>query len=572
MKIQIAGLGAYDPTQMTLGVYKAIQQADVIFTRTSHHPAHTVLLETGKEIISFDSVYEHSETFEDVYVKIANTIIEESEDKGSILYCVPGHPLVAEKSVQLLLEKGREKGISIDILGGRSFLEDLFSTLSVDPVEGFQLLDGMSFAWKSLQLHTHTFIMQVFNRFVASDVKLQLLEKWPPETKVCVVTAAGSAEERVDWVPLHELDHEDRFTDYSTLYVPPAQEKSQRLRDFSQLRELISTLRGPEGCPWDQKQTHQTLKRFLLEETYEVWDAIDDEDDEQIADELGDILLQVLLHAQIGEEEGRFSLEDVIASLSAKMIRRHPHVFADVSIHSEGDIHANWDAIKAKEKGAVSHESRLDGVPNAASTLQTAYDLQKKAAKAGFDWECREDLWAKVQEEIAELDEELHHTSAEDQSSREEEWGDVMFVLVNMARHYGIHPEVALQKTIKKFTCRFQFIEKQVAKDTKAFEEYTLEELDVFWEQAKRRRKRMRLDKFLKVSRLIKRRTLAKDVAEQGRVAVNGQPAKASTKVKVGDTVAIQYGNRTTIARIDKLVETTKKEASGEMYTILEEK
>ncbi|TDQ34222.1 nucleoside triphosphate pyrophosphohydrolase [Aureibacillus halotolerans] len=484
MKIRIAGLGAHDPSQMTIGVYETLLNAPALYMRTLQHPSATMIAEKRDTVYSFDEIYESADQFEEVYEAITARLLSEVKEKHDIVYAVPGHPLVAEASVKQLLEQGPLHNVQIEVIGGQSFLDSMFATLAIDPIDGFQLVDGMSFDWKSLDVQTHLFIMQVFNRFMASDVKLQLLEKWPPEAEVCVVTAAGSTEEVKAWVPLHELDHEDRFTDVTTLYLPPLNERTQRSRDFASLREIIATLRGPDGCPWDKKQTHASLKPFLLEETYEVWDAIDDEDDEHLADELGDILLQVLLHAQIGEDEGRFSLEDVVAALATKMIRRHPHVFGNEQNLTEEEIHSNWMRIKQEEKGELEHKtSRLDGIPAAASTLLQAYEIQKKAAKSGFDWDDAADVWKKVKEEIHELEEEF---AGVEPSRREEEWGDTVFAFINIARHYNIQPEAALMKTVQKFNRRFRYIEQKVEGATKPFEEHTLDELDVYWEEAKK--------------------------------------------------------------------------------------
>lgn len=329
--ITVVGLGAGNLNQLPLGVYRRLLGMEHVFLRTKEHPVIESLVSEGLKYTSFDEVYERHDSFKDVYAEIVQ-ILSEANKKGDIVYAVPGHPMVAERTVQLLIDSD----IEVEIKGGQSFLDDMFASLKIDPIEGFQFFDATDFDPVDLSLQQHIVFCQVYNSDMASNVKLALLEVLPHDYEVFIVTAAGSDEEVIKRVALYELDHETTLNNLTSVYIPPAPKELLR-QEFSSLCETVRTLRGPNGCPWDKKQTHQSLKKNLIEETQELLEALDEEDDEHIVEELGDVLLQVMLHAQIGEDEGWFSIDDVIRRLNEKLIRRHPHVFGDTkakdSIH-----------------------------------------------------------------------------------------------------------------------------------------------------------------------------------------------------------------------------------------------
>ena len=287
-----------------------------------------------------------------MYEEICEFLLNEALAK-EITYGVPGHPLVAERTVQLLLEHGPQRGIEIMIGGGQSFLDPLFQAMKIDPIEGFQLLDGTDLKRDEIQVAQHVIIGQVYDQFSASDVKLTLMEKLPYDYEVYIVTAAGSSEEVIKKVQLHELDHNMELNNLTSVYVPPVKDEAVHYKDFSKLRSIIAELRGPNGCPWDKKQTHESLKKYLIEEAYELIEAIDNEDTEHMTEELGDVLLQVMLHAQIGEDEGYFAIDDVIEGLSEKMVRRHPHVFGDVQAENEEDVLKIGRALSRKKRATT---------------------------------------------------------------------------------------------------------------------------------------------------------------------------------------------------------------------------
>lgn len=476
----VLGLGAADFDQLQLGVYKRLQSAKKIYVRTKDHPVIEELEKEGMTFVSFDDIYERHSTFQPVYEEIVERLLEEVK-KEQVIYAVPGHPLVAEQTIQLLIEAEKNGNVKLKFEGGQSFLDPIFSALKIDPIDGFQLLDGTNFTIHDVNMRQHVLIAQVYDSFSASEVKLTLMEKYRDDYPVTIVSAAGSSKENIKTVPLYELDHMEEVDNLMTIYVPPVESDLDALRDWTTFRSIIATLRGPNGCPWDQKQTHESLKKYLLEETHEFLAAVDANDDFGMVEELGDVLLQVFLHAQIGEDEGYFNLEEVLESVSEKMIRRHPHVFGDVSVENEEQVLANWEAIKQQEK-KEQVDSMLKEEYRPTSSLQTAYNYQKKAATVGFDWPDVEGAFKKFEEEWNEFRKEIESGTA---ASRLNEFGDVLFTIVNLARFYKISPEEAMIHANKKFTRRFEYIEQKVRKSGKQFEDFTLEQFDAFWNEAK---------------------------------------------------------------------------------------
>ncbi|MCM2983797.1 nucleoside triphosphate pyrophosphohydrolase [Niallia circulans] len=483
-QIKIIGLGAGDIDQLPLGVYRSlIDDNKTVYVRTKDHPVISTLKQEGITFYTFDSIYEKHNQFEAVYEEIVEFLLEKAKEMD-IVYAVPGHPLVAEKTVQLLIEKDKEGIASIEIAGGQSFLDSIFQALRIDPIEGFQLLDGTALNRASIQLRNHLIIGQVYDTFSASEVKLTLMDMLPYDYPIKIVTAAGSSLEKIKEIELHELDREVDLNNLTSIYVPPVQEEKFLYKEFSQLRQIIAELRGPNGCPWDKKQTHESLRKYLLEESYELIEAINEGDIDHIIEELGDVLLQVMLHSQIGEDEGYFSIDDVLEGISDKMIRRHPHVFGEEQADSVDDVMKHWQNAK-KQEAKTDRESVLEGINSALPNLMQAYELQKRAAKIGFDWPNVEGAWEKVKEEILEFQEELKEVNNNEQI--ESEFGDILFSLVNIARFYKVDPELAIFQTNKKFIQRFSYIEERVKESGKEWSQMNLEELDQFWNEAKKK-------------------------------------------------------------------------------------
>ena len=252
--------------------------------------------------------------------------------------------------------------------------------------------------------------------------------------------------------------------------------------NFDELLEIMKILRSEGGCPWDRKQTHESLKRYLIEETYEVLEAIDMKNKDMLCEELGDLLLQVVFHASIAQENKECTIDDIITGISKKMYFRHTHVFGDAKAETADDVVKNWELIKRKEKNLESYTGELKSIPKNLPALMRSYKVQQKASKVGFDWNQIEDAMKKVHEELEELNDARKNKDAENIS---EELGDLLFAVVNVSRFLDVHPELALSATIEKFIRRFEYIEKKGAEKSKSMEEMSLEEMDLLWEEAK---------------------------------------------------------------------------------------
>lgn len=251
---------------------------------------------------------------------------------------------------------------------------------------------------------------------------------------------------------------------------------------LERLIDIMKLLRSGDGCPWDREQTHESLKKYLIEETYEYLEVVDLEDKARMCEELGDVLLQIVFHARIAEENGDFNIEDVINGVCDKMIHRHPHVFGDVTAETSSQVLKNWEEIKKKEKGVTNQTSVLQGVPRNLPALMRSYKVQQKAAQVGFDWTNPGDVFAKLREEIDELEAEYNK---QNKSGIDEEFGDVLFSAVNLSRFLKVHPELSLTQSTDKFIGRFEYIEKRAAEQGRTLNEMSLEEMEALWVEAK---------------------------------------------------------------------------------------
>jgi tetrapyrrole methylase family protein/MazG family protein len=325
-------------------------------------------------------------------------------------------------------------------------------------------------------------VAQLYSPLIAGDVKLTLMNQYPDDHRVALVHAAATPDQQIEWLPLFEVDRSPTIAHLTALYVPPLPTPSA----FESLQEVVAHLRAPEGCPWDREQTHQTLRTNLLEEAYETLEAIDADDPAAMREEFGDLLLQIVLQAQIGLEAVEFTLAEIIAGIRDKLIRRHPHVFGDTKVSGVGEVLENWEKLKAAEReaGARPDKGALGTVPPALPALMQAATYQRRAARVGFDWPEVAGVRAKVLEEIEEI------SSAADGAqpapeALEDELGDLLFAVVNWARWLNVDPEAALRQANAKFARRFAHMETSVRAQGRSLDQLTLAELDVLWEGAK---------------------------------------------------------------------------------------
>lgn len=473
MTITIVGLGPGDPGLLTVHAREVLTGAAPVIFRTERHPTVASLALT-RPMQSFDTLYDSRETFEAVYREIVERLTEMGRE-GDIVYAVPGDPLFGEATVQALLERSRTgNGPEVRVIHGISFLEPVCAAIGLDPLAGVQIVDALE---PRLDPSRPAIVAQVYARHAASRLKLALLELYPAEHPVTVVRGAGLPEQHVETLELAAIDRREGLFDHlSCLYVPALAPEAS-LRAFDGLRAISHRLRGPDGCPWDREQTHATLKPFVLEETYEVLAALDDDDPARLREELGDLLLQMTLHTEIAEEAGEFTYGDVFESINRKLIRRHPHVFGDAQISSSDEQWRAWQQIKREEKGGT--ESILAGVPVAMPALAYAQAVQERAARTGFDWPDLDQVLEKLVEELGEL------RGAATHEERAGEFGDVLFVLANVARWLKLDAEEALRRTNAKFARRFGGIEALARERGLSLEGMSLDEMEALYQEIK---------------------------------------------------------------------------------------
>lgn len=478
--IVLLGLGPGQANLITREAWEWLEKIDELYLRTAYHPAVAELPVTISRH-SFDQVYEASESFESVYAEIISSVLELGKRPEGVTYAVPGHPFVAEETCPGIYRRAIEMGIPVRVIEGISFIEPTFRALALDPFPQVTLVDALKLAGlqtPSFPPSQPTLVAQIYSREVASDAKLTLMSVFPDEHPVKLLHAAGTQEERIEDLPLHAIDQSAHLGLLSSLYIP-AMANGSAFEDF---QEIIACLRAPDGCPWDREQTHVSLKPFLLEETYEALEALDLEDMGLLKEELGDILLQVVLHAQIGVEDGDFTMSDILKGISDKMQRRHPHVFSDGSAKDVDGVIQKWEEIKADERKDNHHADKkgmLDGIPLNLPALVQAQHIQERARRIGFDWPDISGVLEKVDEERQELDQ------AQNKEERLAEAGDLLFAVVNLARWLDVDAESALREANRRFKKRFAYIEKSAEEMGKILKDLTFEQMDALWEQAK---------------------------------------------------------------------------------------
>lgn len=361
-------------------------------------------------------------------------------------------------------------------------LERVFVALGLDPFSGVTLVDAASLSAAFAPLFSPSYpalIARVSSAEIAAGVKRALLVNYPADFAVRLVHAGeGTFTPMLEDLPLDGIDRSLHLDAQTMLYLPGLGADSSL--EFFQ--EVVAHLRDPlTGCPWDKEQTHASLRPYLLEETYEALEALDSGDMRKVSEELGDLLLQIVLHAQIGVVEGEFTLANVLQGINRKIIRRHPHVFGDVEVAGVSGVLRNWERLKAEEREQKSESEKglLDSVPRILAALALAQEYQDRAARVGFDWSEIGPVRAKILEELEEVE------TAPDAAARAGELGDLLFAVVNLVRWYKVDAETALRETSNRFRRRFAYIERSAKSQGRVLSEMTLAEMDVLWEQAK---------------------------------------------------------------------------------------
>lgn len=477
--IILLGLGPGDLDLLTQKAWKVLLGAEEIYLRTRQHPA-VAGFPPSLRVHSFDQLYESAQSFEEVYAAITTQVLELGRRPQGVIYAVPGHPFIAEATAPEIARLARQEAIPVHIVDGLSFIEPVLAALGVDPFPRTSLVDALDIA----HLHVPNFpvdapalITQIYSASVASDVKLTLSEIYPDEHPVRLVHAAGTPQELVESLALYEIDRSPHIGLLTSLYLPPLGPATS----FEAFQEVIAHLRAPNGCPWDREQTHRSLRPYLLEETYEVLTALDAGDVDGLQEELGDLLLQIVLHAQIAQEEGEFTIADVLQGVNNKIVYRHPHVFGETQVDGVEHVLVNWERLKAaeKQKKGQGRHGVLDGVPLALPALVQADQYVRRTARVGFVWPKQQDVLDKIHEELAEI------SRAETVDERTAEVGDLLLAVVDLARSLEVEPESALREANARFRKRFAYIETKAANLEKPISEFSIEQLLALWQEAK---------------------------------------------------------------------------------------
>ena len=496
--VVVVGLGPAGVELATADTLAAIERTPHRFLRTARHPSATLL--TGA--VTFDDVYDAADTFDEVYRTIVDRLVAAATEHGEVLYAVPGSPYVLERSVRWLREDSR---VQTTVLPALSFLDLAYARLGIDPIEAeLTLIDAHTFATSAAGRTGPLLVAHTHDQRVLSDVKLAVADG--PTQPLTVLQRLGLPDEAIFEVAWADLDRSFEPDHLTCLYVPRLEAPVGA--ELVRFHQIVRRLR--DECPWDRKQTHDSLARYAVEETYELVEAIGELDPEDattdihLVEELGDVLLQVVLHSVIGEQQGRFDLAEVAATISEKMVRRHPHVFGAVEVAGADEVVANWEAIKQAERAgtttngpastgpasvgparmgptSTAPDAGLDAVPGHLPALSHAMEISKKAAKRGFDWDDPRATLDKVREELAEIDD-----AWDDPDHVGEEIGDLLFAMVSVARHRGVDPEVALRQASAKFRGRFDAVLALAAERAVDTTTCGLAVLDALWDETKR--------------------------------------------------------------------------------------
>ena len=472
--ITIVGLGPGSSRHWTLAAQRTLLQANEVYLRSAQHPAVT---DISTPVHSFGQIPLQAE-------EIALEIIQLGRRDQGVVYAVPGNPLIDDRSVPLIKSLAAAAKLPVSIIPGLSIIDAVLAALEFDSLENIQIIEASQLAgWYHpllepdrpvviTQVHTGTDIVQLTRT---------LRNAYPDDFLVTIIQNPGTDLEEIWHCPLSTLGVERQLGSAASLFLP-----ADSHHGFSAFQATIARLRAPDGCPWDRAQTHQSLRPYLLEETYEVLEALDANDTRALAEELGDLLLQIVLHTQVATDRGDFRMRDVTDHINRKLLRRHPHVFGNAVVNGVDDVTTNWTAIKKAEKAQGRQNdsnktptSALDGVPPALPALAQALAVSERAVRVGFEWPNIEGVLEKVVEEAREV------VEATDPDHLESEIGDLLFSVVNLARWRNVDPESALRATNSRFSRRFRQLEALAATQGKTLPEMSINEMDALWDTVK---------------------------------------------------------------------------------------
>jgi len=468
-RLTVVALGPDRAENMTLQAADALRRAKSVLLRTGKHGAAGWLREQNIAFETLDGLYDLAEDFDALNEQAVDEVLRRLA-RGALCYGVPD-PLT-DSTVAAL----KAAGVPLSIIAGVTQADHARARA----LESSLPADGRVATVSAVEMGDHRIdpalpllVTELNSRLLAGEVKLRLLGVYAPDQRALFGGAV---------ITLDALDRQTAYDHLSYVYVPQSPLTGRSRYTFGDLLDIMARLRRPgDGCPWDLQQTHASLREYVIEEAYELVEAIDQGELLRVADELGDVLLQVVFHAQVGKEHGAFAMDDVTSAICHKMITRHAHIFGDIHCESADDVLKSWEAIKKKEKGQSSSADSMRDLPGHLPALMRAAKVQKKARQVGFDWDDPLEALKKVLEETEEVRAEL-----ENGRGPEDELGDLLFAAVNAARLAGVQPELALGRATDKFIRRFERMEAAIATDHMQMKNMSLPEMDAYWERVKR--------------------------------------------------------------------------------------
>ncbi len=463
------------PETISCAALDACKKADKLYLQTAHTPCAKPVLAAGLPYATMDDLYERAEDFdalrEGVFDRLLAACLE-----GDVVYAVPGRGM--GDALIPLKEKAAAATISVRVLPGVPYAQAALSQAGMDYAA--YVTAAANALPEPIDPKLPLAVEELDTKIRAGEVKLALTEYYPDEHPVLLFTMDETGAYQSKTIPLYTLDRPDCFHATTVLLVPPAEFLSLTRFGYQELAAVMHTLRAPGGCPWDREQTHESLKKTMIEECYEVLDAIDQKDDAALCEELGDVLLQIVFHAEMAAEQRRFTGRDVTTGIVQKLIYRHPHVFGTGRADTPDAVVEKWEQLKKKEKHFSSQTEVLQAVPKNLPALMRAYKLQKKAAQVGFDWDSAREAFHKLPEETEEL-----RQAMEANEHVAEEMGDLLFAAVNVCRLLHLEPEEILTSASEKFLSRFAGMEALALNGGRSLETMTLDEQEMLWQAVK---------------------------------------------------------------------------------------
>ena len=457
------------PQTLTRAAWDAVLCASKLYLQTAEHPSAGPVLDAGLPFVSMDDLYESSDDYDALNDAIADRLVSD----GDCVYAVMGDGCFSQLSA--IREAAKKHGFRVDVLPGVSYAKAAFPELQDAQIYTARTLP------KRVDPSVPLCVQELDNPIIAGEVKLALSEIYPDEWPVTLATMQKDGHYSRRTFPLTELDRKRTLFAGSVLLVMPASFEERTRYGYYDLVSVMQRLRAPGGCPWDREQTHESLKADLIEECYELNDAIDEQDDAHIVEELGDVLMDVVFHSTIASEQGRFTENDVTDGIVKKMIYRHPHVFGTEKAETTEAVLKRWDELKQAEKHQKTQKEILCAVPKRFPALMRSAKVQKRARKVGFDWNDVTEALPKVYEELDELKAAMNGSG-----DVSEEAGDLLFAIVNVVRLLDLDGEQILHDATDKFIARFGKMEELAAADGHVLSDLSLSEQDRYWEKAKK--------------------------------------------------------------------------------------